>query len=158
MCFIMIGDIGCFQHGTRPEGLVGIIMQNMVLVSWVQLLKGEVVDIFIDDSFVTLVDNLEDIIETSHYTIIDQNRQLDFANLLAYSSVNSPEKVDQFVVKGGRGYSLGDCWDNWFILEWGRVKAVADFHGEDVDWIFSVELGNCLSYTQFWLILFLILW
>ncbi len=46
-------------------------MQNMVLVSWAQLFKLEVVDVAIEDHIIKTVGKLKSIIKTSGSSIMD---------------------------------------------------------------------------------------
>ncbi len=116
----------CFNDGILLESLVSVITQDMdmVLVSQAQLFEGEVVDVVVNNNIIKVIGNLEGIIKTSGSNIIDRDRHLDFTGGLACNSGDS-SKVDIFIEITGS------------IIEWRWDKGVANFHGEDVDWIFS---------------------
>ncbi len=54
--------------------------------------------VVVDDHVIKFIGNLEEKIEVPSSTVINRDQQLDFLSGLAFSSDNSPKKVDQFVV------------------------------------------------------------
>ncbi len=121
---------------------VGVPLQNMVLVSWAQLFKEEVLRVVVNSHIVKLIGVLEGIIEASNSTIVDGHRQLDFTGWLACSSGSIP-KQDWPI--GQKGVIKVIIEITGSILEQRCDKVGAIFHSWDVDWIFSVELDNCLT-------------
>ncbi len=79
-----------FLHGLSPEGAIVGIVQNMVLVSGVQLSNGEVV-------------NFEGVIKTTGSMIVNGDRKYDFSSGLTLSSGKSSKMVYPFVIR--KGYS-----------------------------------------------------
>ncbi len=67
---------------TELVNLVSVIMQYLVLVSWAQFFKGEILDAIIDNHIIEVIDNMEGIIKTSHSTIIDGDHERDFIVIL----------------------------------------------------------------------------
>ncbi len=135
MCSIVIFNNWCFWYITRPEAFVGVVTQIMALVSWAQLFTGEVLEVFVDDHVVKLVDDLGSAIKGSSSTVVDGNWQLDFMGEFACRYGNSLKKVDWFVVR----WEVIKVEITFLVLEQRWVKVVANCHGWDVNWIFLLN-------------------
>ncbi len=99
VCSIVISNISCFGHCCSPEVFISVVMHNIVLVSWAQFFEGKVVKAVVNNHGIKLVGSLEGVVKASDSTIVNGNRQLDFAGGLAHSSGDSTKKIDQFVVR-----------------------------------------------------------
>ncbi len=63
-----------FNCGMGPINFVGVVMQNMALVSQAQFFEGEVLEVVVDNHVVKLIGKLEGTIEASCSTLISGTR------------------------------------------------------------------------------------